>query len=123
MKMNKNNKHLAKDIGILLSVLVPLLFIFIGGSIWRNSGFNGTIMEELFPALLFGFVATFITIIIVSNLFRDRPIIWWISGIALGITVVILNMCQAHNASAVILGACGVAACILVLVRWLKETK
>jgi hypothetical protein len=118
--MNKNNKSLAKDIGILLSIWLPLLFIFIGGSIWLNGGFNGTIMEELFPALFLGFVSAFITIIIVSNLFRDRPIIWWISGIALGITVVILNMCQAHNASAVIFGACGVAACILVLVRWIK---
>lgn len=119
--MNKNNKHLAKDIGILLSIWVPLLVIFIGGPIWLNGGFNGTIMEELFPALFLGFVAAFTSVIIVSNLFRDYPIIWWISGIVLGITVVILNMCQAHNASVVILGACGVAACILVLGRWIKE--
>ena len=122
--MNKNSKHLAKEIGILLLVWIPLLFIFIGGAIWNNGGFDGTIMEELFPALVLGFVTTFITIIILYNLFRDYPIIWWISGIALGITVVILNMCQAYNASAVILGACGVTACILILVKWIiKQLK
>lgn len=119
--MNNNNKHLAKDIGILLLVWGPLLFIMIGGFIWLDGGFGGTIMESLFPALVLGFVTAFTTIIVVGNLFRDRPIIWWISGIALGITVVILNMCQAYNASAVIVGACGVATCILVLVRWIKE--
>ena len=119
--MDKNNKHLAKDIGILLLVLVPLLFIFIGGSIWLNDGFDGTIMEELFPALFLGFVTAFITIIIVGNLFRDYQIIWWISGITLGITIVILWMCQAYNTAYVVMGALGVATCILVLVRWIKE--
>ena len=119
--MNKNNKHLAKDIGILLLVWIPLLFIFIGGAIWCNGGFNGTIMEDLFPALFLGLVTAFITIIIVGNLFRDYPIIWWISGIALGITIVVLWMCQAYNTSYVVIGACGIAVCILVLVKWIKN--
>lgn len=121
--MDKNNNYLAKDIGILLSVLVPLLFIFIGGSIWSNGGFNGTLMEELFPALFFGFATAFVTFIIVGNLFRDCQIIWWISGIALGITIVILWMCQAYNTSYVVMGVCGVAACILVLFRLLEKIK
>jgi hypothetical protein len=119
--MNNNNKHLAKDIGILLLVWVPLLFIMIGGFIWLDGGFDGTIMENLFPALFFGFVTAFITIVIAGNLFRDYPIIWWISGIVLGIATVILQMCQAYNTVMVIMCACGVAACVLVVVKWIQK--
>ena len=118
--MNKNNKSLIKDIGILLSIWVPLLFFLIGGLIWLDGGFDDTIMEELLPALLFGFVTAFITFITVGNLFHDYPIIWWISGIALGTTIVILQMCQAYDASMIVMGACFVPTLILILVKWIK---
>ena len=72
MNKNDNTKSLAKDIGILLVIFVPLLFIIIGGSIWRNGGFDGTIMEELFPVLFFGFIAVFLLILIASNLIKKK---------------------------------------------------
>ena len=119
--MNKNNKSLAKDIGILLSVWGPLLFILIGGFIWLDGGFDGTIMEKVLPAFTLGFAAAFVTVLIVGKLFRDYPIIMWISGIVLGIVTFILSMCEADTAVMIVLGICGVVACVLVVVKWIQD--
>ena len=119
--MNKDNKSIAKDIGILLSIFGPLLFVLIGGSMWLSGSFVGTLMEELFPALFLGLVTAYAAIITAGNLFPEHPIIRWISGITLGATVAVLNVCQADTASMVVMGACGVAACIIVLVRWINQ--
>ena len=59
-------------------------------------------------AILFGFLTAYITFIIASNLFRDYPIIWWI------------YMCEGYEAALVVFGTCGVVACALVLVKWIK---
>lgn len=116
-----NKKSLVKDIAILLLVWIPLLFILIGGFLWTNDKFDGTIMEKLFPALFFGFLSTYFVIIITSNLFPDHSAIWFISGPVVGITTVILEMCNAHIASLVIFSGCCIGLVVLLLFKWLKR--
>ena len=120
MKTSENNQSLAKDIGILLLVWIPLLFCIIGGLIWLGGGFDGTIMEELFLALFWGFIMAFVTFIIAASLFPDCSTIWWILAIVIGVTMVILNMCHADNASMVVMTICFVALGIIILVRWIR---
>lgn len=120
-KGSSNSKSLVKDIAILLSVWGPLLFILIGGVIWLNDGFDGTIMERLFPALFFGLCTAFFAIIIASNLLPDYPSIWWVSGGVLGITMIVLRMCNADTLSIVLFIACCVAICLLALVKWISR--
>lgn len=92
MANKDKNESLLKDIAIVSCVWGPLLFIFIVGGVWRSGRFDGTIMEQLFPAILFGFVATFLIVIILSNLFKSSTTIWWIGGILAFIVTVIIYM-------------------------------
>ena len=55
MANDNKKKSLIKDIAIVLCVWIPLLFIIVGGIIWIDGGFYGTLMEQLFPAIFFGF--------------------------------------------------------------------
>ena len=71
MANNDKKKSLLKDIAIVSTIWGPLLFIIIGGIAWRNGSFDGTIMERLFPAMFFGFLAAFAVVIILSNLFKN----------------------------------------------------
>ena len=119
MSANDNNKSLVKDIAILLLVWIPLLFIIIGGSMWLNGKFDGTIMEQLFPALFFGILTTFFVIIITSNLFPNHSAIWFFAGPILGITAVVLEMCNARIGCMFILIGTGIGLAIVLLVRWL----
>ena len=115
---NKGNS-LAKDIAIAMTVWGPLLFIIIGYFAWDSGKFDGTIMERLFPALSFGFIAAFAVYIILSNLFRYSEVIWWAgSAVTFAVTVAayMLDLKNALSAGAV---AVSVAICLLVLVRWI----
>ncbi|MBQ4572102.1 MAG: hypothetical protein IJA80_02340 [Clostridia bacterium] len=92
MANNEKNKSLLKDIAILSCVWGPLLFIIIGGIAWRSGSFDGTIMEQLFPAVFFGFVAAFGVVIVLSNVFKNSTTLWWISAIIAFVITVILYM-------------------------------
>ena len=121
MSKNDNSKSLAKDIGKLLLLGVPLLFILIGGMIHSDGGFDGTIMEELYPALFFGFFVAFVVVAILCDVFPDYPILWRIAGPTLGTIMIILEMCHAKVASRILFGACCVGLCLLGIVRWIQR--
>jgi hypothetical protein len=120
MSNNKNKgKSLAKDIGILLFVWVPLLFIIIGGLIWKNDGFDGTIMEKLFPALFFGFIAGFATLIFVSNVFRESTPIWVIATLLVFATTVALYLLELTTALCIVMGIPIALLLLLGLMKWI----
>lgn len=120
MANKDNKKSLIKDIAILLSVWGPLLFIIIGGIMWRNDKFDGTIMEQLFPAMFFGFIAAFCVIIVLSNLFKHSSTLWWIGGIITFIAMVVLYMLEITSVfTAALIVIFGVTL-LLALVKWIS---
>ena len=94
MANDDKKKSLIKDIAILLCVWVPLLFVIIGGIIWIDGGFYGTLMEQLFPAIFFGFIAAYFVLLILSNLFQGVPKAWFIGAITVFITTVLCWMLE-----------------------------
>ncbi len=72
---NKKNKNLAKDIGILIAFLGPILFIIIGAMIWLSDGFDGTAMEKIYPAIFFGFIAGIASLLSFGLIFRNTRIV------------------------------------------------
>ena len=120
MANKDNKKSLIKDIAILLSVWGPLLFIIIGGIMWRNDKFDGTIMEQLFPAMFFGFICAFAVIIILSNLFKYSSTLWWIGGIITFIAMVVLYMLEITSVFTTALIVIVGAILLLSLVKWIS---
>ncbi len=116
-------KPLAKDICVGLSVLSPLLFVIIGGSIWQDGGFDGTIMEQLFPALCCGLYAAFCMVIILSNLFKHSSIVWIIGAVSIFVPTVVVYMLNFTNVlyiGAVILT---ISVLLTVLIKRLVDKK
>ena len=119
MANNDKNKSLLKDIAIVSTIWGPLLFIIIGGIAWKNGSFNGTIMDQLFPAMFFGFLAAFAVVIILSNLFKSSTTLWIISAIVVFIATVLSYMIGLTTIliiGAIVLGG---GLCLLALIRWI----
>ena len=89
MADNDKNKSNVKETVIVLSIVIPTLFIFICGGIWVNGGFDRTIMEQLFPAIFFGFLAAVLTVIILSNT-SCKPLVWAIVAAIIFIATIII---------------------------------
>ena len=66
-KDNKKRSKLNDKIRVLL-VAVPLFFYLIAGLIWIDGGFQGTFMQKLFPALLFGAIYAVFTMYTIDNI-------------------------------------------------------
>ena len=123
MANDNKKKSLIKDIAIASCVLGPLLFMIIGGIIWMDDGFDGTLMEQLFPAIFFGFIAAYSVLIILSNLFQGVPKVWFIGAIAVFITTVVCWMLKLKTVllyGAIIIG---VLLLLLCLIRWIADSK
>lgn len=119
MANDDKKKSLIKDIAIVSCIWGPLLFIIIGGIAWRNGSFDGTLMEQLFPAMFFGFLAAFAVVIILSNLFHDLTTLWWVSAIVIFIATVVCYMLELTSiltVGAIVLGG---GLCLLALIRWI----
>lgn len=119
--MNNSKKSLAKDIAILSLVWIPLLFMVIGGSIYKSGGFDGTIMEKLFPAIFWALIASFGFIIIVSNLFKNSEIIWYITGIIMFIITLIIYLMNLENFLIIELIVMTLSICLLSLITHIIE--
>lgn len=120
MKNNTKKESSLKSIAILVSIWGPLLFIIIGGSMWRNDKFDGTIMEQLFPAMFFGFICAFCVIIILSNLFKYSSTLWWIGGIITFIAMVVLYMLEITSVFTTALIVIFGVILLLALVKWIS---
>ena len=126
MSNKDKTKSLAKDIAIALTVLVPLLFIVVGGLIWNNGGFDGTIMEEFFPAMFFGFLAAYAVLIIFSNIFNHGAV-WVIGAIITFIATIIFYMLNLTTVLTVggiaLLGALFLLCLIKTIIKPKKASK
>lgn len=123
MVNDNKKKSLIKDIAIVLCLWAPLLFIIIGGIIWRDDGFDGTLMEQLFPAIFFGFIAAYSVLLILSNLFQGVPKVWYIGAIVVFITTIVCWMLELETVllyGAIIIGA---LLLLLCLIRWIADLK
>ena len=117
----ENNKSLAHDIAIVSTIWGPLLFVIVGGIIWKNDGFDGTIMEQLFPAMFFGFIAAFCIVLILGNIFKDSSVVWIIGGIVIFIATVIAYMLNLTTVLTVGAIVGSVILCLLVLIKWITS--
>ncbi len=116
--LTRMNKKKLKEFSIVLAVWVPLLFIIIGGIAWKNDRFDGTIMEELFPALFFGIIGAGLTILLLSNIFRHARTLWWIlGGVIVLVAVVIMYMCHAQTALLVTGGVIGGCTVLMLIIK------
>lgn len=120
MANNDKKKSLIKDIAIVSCIWGPLLFIIIGGIMWRNDKFDGTIMEQLFPAMFLGFICAFAVIIILSNLFKYSSMLWWIGGIITFIAMVVLYMLEITSVFTTALIVIFGVILLLALVKWIS---
>ena len=121
MGNDNKNKSLLKDLAILFTVWGPLLFIIIGGTAWKNGSFDGTVMEQLFPAMFYGFIASFLIVIIFSNLFHNSTTLWIVSAIVVFVLTVIfyiLDFTSILIAGAIILGG---ATLLLAIMKWISN--
>ena len=123
MANDDKKKSLIKDIAILLCVWVPLLFVIIGGIIWIDGGFYGTLMEQLFPAIFFGFIAAYCVLLILSNLFQGVPKAWFISAITVFITTVVCWMLELKTVIMYGLIIIFGFLLLLCLIRWIADSK
>ena len=123
MANDDKKKSLIKDIAIASCILGPLLFMVIGGIIWMDDGFDGTLMDRLFPAIFFGFIATYCVLIILSNFFQGVPKIWFIGSIAVFITTVVCWMLELKTV--LLYGAIIIFGLLflLCLIRWIAGSK
>ena len=119
MANNDKGKSIIKDIAILLSIWGPLLFIIVGGLIWKNDGFDGTIMEQLFPALFLGFLAAFATVIILSNLFKNSTMLWIVGAIIIFVATVVCYMLELTSILTVGAIILCIGLCLLALIKWI----
>ena len=119
MANNDKGKSIIKDIAILLSIWGPLLFIIVGGLIWKNDGFDGTVMEQLFPALFFGFLAAFAVVIILSNLFKNSTMLWRVGAIIIFVATVVCYMLELTSILTVGAIVLCIGLCLLVLIKWI----
>jgi len=119
--MKEKQKSTGKDIAILLSVWGPLLFMLIGGVTYLNDGFDGTFMERLFPAIFLGFVCAFVSIIIVSNLFKNSERLWLVSGIVTFAGTIAAYLLDVTNFIVVELIIISCSVCLLVLIKTIME--
>lgn len=117
----EKGKSIIKDIAILISILGPLLFIIVGGIIWTDDGFDGTIMEQLFPAFFGGFLAAFGIVLILSNIFKNSITVWIIGAIIAFIATVVC--CLLELTSVLTIGAIILAAtiCVMIVIKWISS--
>ncbi len=119
MAKDDKKKSRLKDIAIVSTIWGPLLFIIIGGIAWINGSFDGTIMEQLFPAMFFGFLVTFVVVVILSNIFPKSTTLWGISAIVVFIASTVcymLGLTFVLKVGGIVLG---VGLCLLALVKWI----
>ena len=115
---SKGNTFL-KDITILLSIWGPLLFIIVGGILWKNDTFDGTVMEQLFPAMFFGFIAAFCVVIILSKIFKYSSSSWIIGASITFLSIVICYMLELKSIlTASIITIFG-AILLIALINWI----
>lgn len=118
-----NKKSIVKDISILLSIWVPLLYIIICGMIWTDNGFDGTFMDQFFPASFLSLVAGYLVLLIMSNIFKDLPHIWGITAVITFVSTVIIYMLNLINIVYIEMAVIGVICCLMILFKWLGNLK
>ena len=119
MANNDKRNSLLKDIAIVSTIWVPLLFIIVGGAMWTSDKFDGTIMEQLYPAIFFGFIIAGGVVIILSNFFRNATTLRIVGAIISFIATIVCHMLGYTRIVVVGLIVISVALCLLVLIRWI----
>ncbi len=80
--MNDHNQHrpLAKELTIVISIAVFLIFVIVGGLARQHGYFDGTMMYDLFPAMVLGYVAAFAVGTGIAHFYPHAIPLWLISG-------------------------------------------
>ena len=86
MKDNDQHRPLAKELTIVISIAVFLIFVIVGGLARQHGYFDGTMMYDLFPAMVLGYVAAFAVGTGIAHFYPHAIPLWLISGaIAFGL--------------------------------------
>lgn len=104
-------------------ILGPIIFIIVGGCIYSDGGFNGTVMEKAYPLMFDFFIFAFAGMLIACGLFKNHPkimgIAMWIFAIILGTTVVVLKINNFSNAYITMFGILAAVGLVYGLIRFI----
>ena len=101
------------------AVAITLFVLFLK---WNDDVFVGTIWDEVIPAVMIGLLVAWMVLLIVSNLFKYRSVLWWISsGSAFAITVAyrLLHLNETLGIY-IFIGLAGVLL-LMVLIKWIAD--
>ena len=107
---------------ILIAILVIGLIMMV--SKWRSGEYDGTVMDELVPAILIGLFIAWMVLLIVSNIFKNSPTLWFVaSGIAFLATIGYRVLHISSSIGLYIVITIMVILMAMVLVMWIGEKK
>lgn len=102
-------------------IWILIVLIIVGGIWWKNGGFDGTIMERLFPALVLGFVGAVAIGKIMKIIFTNSTTLWVIGAIIAFIAAFLLYMLRFKTLLLVAGLDTFVVLGVLLIVRWFKK--
>lgn len=117
-------KRSTKEWIVMILIVILVIGLIMMVSKWRNGEFDGTIMDELVPAILIGLFIAWMVLLIVSNIFKNSPPLWFVSS---GITfLATIGYRVLHISSSIglyIVITIMVILMAMVLVMWISEKK
>jgi hypothetical protein len=115
---NKDNKH-KKEIVQAFLFGVPMVAFFICCFIASDGGFDGTFMEDLFPAIFSGFISGFATLLVASNIFKYSTTLWVVATAAVFVLTVVFSLLSLTTALTIIMAVPIGLLLLLALIRWI----
>ena len=86
MKEHNQHRPLGREIAIVVAIAVFLIYLIVGGLARQHGYFDGTMMYDLFPAMVLGYVAAFAVGTGIAHFYPHAIPLWLISGaIAFGL--------------------------------------
>ena len=86
MKEHNQHRPLGREIAIVVAIAGFLIYLIVGGLARQHGYFDGTMMYDLFPAMVLGYMAAFAVGTGIAHYYPHAIPLWLISGaIAFGL--------------------------------------
>lgn len=92
MKPDDYRRPLGKELAIVISIAVFVIYVIAGGLAHQHGYFDGTVMTKLFPAMAFGYVSAMMIGFTLAQLYPRGVPVWIVSGLATFALVTYLEM-------------------------------
>ena len=81
MDQYENPRPLGKELAVVIAIAVFVIYVIVGGLAMQKGYFDGTIMRDLFPATILGYLSAFSVTLLISNHFPNAIFAWIISAV------------------------------------------